>query len=247
MNKQRKIMIDPISCCSLLLILKSKGGILGNATGFIVEKNDDYFLITNFHVISGDEDEDTKPDEIEILYHSTAKLGSWVIRSEKLYKDEVPEWIEHPKGNSIDVIALPLKDIDLEIKIYPFDLNLANVDMIPRPAMPVSIVGYPAGIMTGGGFPIWKTGHIASDPDLNYDNKPMFLIDATTRGGMSGSPVILRLGGGFQQSDGSRMMVSSGFFTKFLGIYSGRIMSEESTELGQVWRPHLILDILNSY
>lgn len=142
------------------------------------------------------------------------------------------------------MIALPL-NIDASIKVYPLDLNLANTDMIPEPAMPISIIGYPAGIRTGTGFPIWKTGHIASDPDLNYDNKPVFLIDATTRGGMSGSPVVLRMSGGFMNRSGARV-ISAGTSTKFLGIYSGRITQmDNSTEIGFVWKPSVIVDILN--
>ncbi len=125
------------------------------------------------------------------MHHSTQRLGLWVLTAERLFQDDgEPRWIEHPQGRNIDVVALPIS-ANPNITIYPFDLALADEDIRPAPALPVSIIGYPFGLATAGAWPIWKTGHIASDPDLDYDGRPAFLIDATTRGGMSGSPVIL--------------------------------------------------------
>ena len=155
--------------------------------------------------------------------------------------DGNPRWIEHVEGQKIDVVALPLTEVGGDVKIYPFDLKLADVDMVLEPAMQVSIIGYPYGLATAGAWPIWKTGHIASDPGLDYDGRPAFLIDATTRGGMSGSPVVLRLHGGYRNSQNIYTMVG-GTSTKFIGVYSGRI--HDQAEIGRVWRPHLITEIL---
>jgi hypothetical protein len=107
--------------------------------------------------------------------------------------------------------------------------------------MPVSIIGFPFGLSTAGAWPIWKTGHIASDPDLDYDDRPAFLIDATTRAGMSGSPVVLRSYGGYASSK-AHMVIGGGPGTRFLGVYSGRIHNQ--AEIGRVWRPSSIKEIL---
>ena len=123
------------------------------------------------------------------------------------------------------------------------DMSLADTDVIAQPAMPVSIIGFPYGLATAGAWPIWKTGHIASDPDLDYDGRPAFLIDATTRGGMSGSPVVLRLSGGYNTKNGKQIL-AGGIATKFLGVYSGRIHAD--AEIGMVWRPHVINEILEN-
>jgi hypothetical protein len=114
--------------------------------------------------------------------------------------------------------------------------------MIPVVAMPVSIIGFPLGLTGPGVFPIWKTGHIASDPDLDYGGTPSFLIDATTRGGMSGSPVVLRLTGGFEMRKGGFILAGSGISTLFLGVYSGRL--NDQSEIGKVWKPQLVSEIL---
>jgi len=164
-------------------------------------------------------------------------------KKEQLYnKKGRRRWLEHSEGKEIDLIALPLKNITKDIKIYSFPLELADTDMIPVVAMPVSIIGFPEGHNSSVSFPIWKTGHIASEPEIDYRNQPLFLIDATTRGGMSGSPVVLRLNGGYKKKDGTESLVHSGISTLFMGVYSGRIPKD--SEIGLVWRPHLIKEII---
>lgn len=248
MNDNRTIIIDPLSVTSLFLEIVHNNQIIGSATGFVVEFNNNYYLVTNWHVVSGKNPATNQtllqrgitPTHLHIIHHSSARLGTWIRRKESLLnEDGTPRWLEHQRNKNIDVILLPLQNIDDEIQIYPLDLNLAKTDMIPEPAMPVSIIGYPLGIATGGNFPIWKTGHIASDPDLDYHNLPVFLIDATTRGGMSGSPVVLRLSGGYRTRSGARIL-AGGTNTLFLGIYSGRI---QDSEIGMVWRPVVIDEI----
>lgn len=103
-------------------------------------------------------------------------FGEWIETVEKLYDKEGNErWIEHPAGRNVDVVAIPITKDD-QIKLFAL----------------VSIIGFPLGLSSTG-WPIWKTGHIASDPLVDVDGRRGFLIDATTREGMSGSPVILRI------------------------------------------------------
>lgn len=253
MNAQRKIFIDPLSCVSLFIQPKVNGIGLASATGFIVNANGINYLITNWHVVTGRSAETEKPlsdsagipDTIKIVHHHCSGLGAWKITDEPLFDaDGNKRWIEHPNHNDsskIDVIALPLS-CEEDVKFFPLDLSLAETDLIPRTAMAVSIIGYPKGLSTGGHWPIWKTGHIASDPDIDYQDKPAFLIDATTRTGMSGSPVLLRSNGGFETRSGTHI-IAGGITTLFLGIYSGRISKD--IEVGMIWRYNIIRDILS--
>lgn len=249
-SKGERIMIDPLTVRSLYLIQVNCKQPLGTATGFVVAKGKEYYLITNWHVVSGRHPTSNKvihpkgktPDSLMIWHHGK-QLGSWINKSETLYDDTGNKrWHEHSKGRDVDIIALPLKAVKNDIQLYPFDLSLADADMIPEIAMPVSIIGFPVGLTSEGFFPIWKTGHIASEPNLDFHGKPLSLIDATTRSGMSGSPVILRLWGGYKTKDGKRIMSSSGYRTLFLGVYSGRLPGD--SEIGSVWRPRLIREIL---
>jgi len=247
-----QISIDPLSGHSLIIETYFNNEKLCQATGFVIIQNKKHFLITNFHVIAGRDPQTQQPihksggvpNFVNVLHHYTNNLGYWHFSTYPLLDNEQnPLWLEHPTLKGIDIVALPLEITDPNIQVFPFNLDLANTDLIPVPAMPVAIIGFPLGISAGGAWPIWKTGHIATDPDLNYDNRPSFLIDATTRGGMSGSPVVIRLNGGFNTRSGN-MILAGGFTTKFLGVYSGRI--NDHAELGRVWRPSLINDIVGA-
>jgi len=207
-------------------------------------------LITNWHVVTG-RDPNTEeplsdigvadPDTIRIWHHDAKRLGSWYQIAEPLIDltKGIKLWKGHPLGKQIDVIALALKPND-DIRVYNLDTSLAQTDLVLAPSEPVSIVGFPFGIAAAGKFPIWKTGHIASDIDLDYDGKPVFLVDATTRPGMSGSPVFARRIGGYRSS--TAMWNLGGSAVRFLGVYSGRI--REQADVGMVWKPSVIDDIL---
>ncbi len=245
---QQVITIDPLSCVSLRVELRARGNLLSTASAFVVQDDTGSYLVSNWHVLAGRHpntdqplsDAGALPDEIVIVHH-TQQLGSWKLMSQPLVDAEAkPLWIEHPGGREIDIAALPLDLADPEIKTYPLDLALAEHDVRLQPAMAVSIIGYPFGLATGVAFPIWKTGHIASDPDINYDDKPVFLIDATTRGGMSGSPVVYQSSSGYLSKGGALRM--GGSVTAFLGVYSGRI--RDDSEIGRVWRPKLVGELL---
>lgn len=242
-------IVDPLSVSSLLVIPRANGIALGTATGFVVEHKARQYLITNWHVVSG-RDSNTGnalshsaalPDEIGIMHHDANQLGIWHRCDEPLAENGVQRWLEHPLGNAIDVVAVPLLKTDNAIRFFPIDLRLAEFDLQVQVAMTVSIIGFPFGLASAGAFPIWKTGHIASDPDLAYQGRPAFLIDSTTRGGMSGSPVVVRNYGGYQDSKGTHHL-AAGAATRFVGVYSGRI--HDQADVGIVWRPEVIHQIL---
>ena len=250
MTAHKTIMIDQLSVCSLFLEARVCGKPLGTATGFCVEFKGRKFLVTNWHVVTGRDPDTGKvlsptgglPDELAIRHHSSANVGTWIFKTERLQTPTGQNaWYEHPRGSAVDVIALPLDSTTSDIQFYPLNLGLADFDMVVHVAMPVSIIGFQFGLGAAGSWPIWKTGHIASDPDLDYDGRPAFLIDATTRGGMSGSPVVLRSYGGYASSKG-HITVGGGPATRFLGVYSGRI--HDLAEIGRVWRPSVIEEIL---
>jgi len=178
---------------------------------------------------------------LKIWFHGLT-LGHWILKEIKIIdKNGTKFWLEHERGNAIDVVAVPLEISD-DLKIYDIDLALADFDLMLYPSEAVSIIGYPKGITSGGKLPIWKTGHIASDIDVDWDGKPAFLIDATTKGGMSGSPVIAKRVSIYQTSQGNQI----GNAVRFLGVYSGREISPSGIEVGFVWKPKVISEILQS-
>jgi hypothetical protein len=252
MNAPKSIRIDPLSKYSLRLLLTEDAGDLHLGTGFVVMHNGSPYLITNRHVLTGEDlysgyqelHEGILPYDITIVHHKEGKVGSWEPRTEKLYDSGGKQkWIDHPLAENVDIVALPLNSVDSKVKIYPFDLSLIHTPISVYPGISVSIIGYPGGLSTGGGWPIWKTGHIAMDPDVDHDRKPRFLIDATARSGMSGSLVVLRIPmGAVFMLDGIPKYAKHPI-DRFLGVYSAQNRDEE---LGIVWKPEVINEILDS-
>jgi hypothetical protein len=178
-------------------------------------------------------------------------------------------WWQHQgyvdaKGNSkiIDIGVLVLNDRipDFEAikdKIVSFPAHvLVNMDAhgeplsfehgYPRVAAEVFILGYPKGLATQGVLPIWKRGSIASEPLFNVmDEAPAIFVDAVTREGMSGSPVLYF---GNEISDVlGRPRGGDGRTEPWLvGVYAGRegVTGQEiEMALGRVWHRRLLDEI----
>lgn len=243
-------ILDPLSGVSLFIRPMFGVTALSQATGFTVAIGEQHYLVTNWHVVAGRNAGTGKvlsntagvPDRLQVVFHSQKGVGQWVLKEVALTcEDGNPLWLEHPDGRKVDVVMIPIP-LDPDATYYPLDLALARADVLVGPAMPVSIIGFPLGLTAHAAWPIWKTGHIASEPEIDFADLPCFLVDATTREGMSGSPVILRFWGGFPKRDGSRVI--GGSVTSFLGIYSGRL--HEDSEIGRVWRPEVLQEIINA-
>lgn len=243
------VQIDPLSISSSSIEAFIGDHRLGSATGFIVIKNEKPYLITNWHVASGRHPETDQPTSKTGGIPSHLQFTYWVnepnveCRKGKISLHDQqgnPRWLEHSVGRKVDVVAIPLNPLPFR-QCHFLDLALANTNIIPTPGSPLFIIGFPLEISVRGFMPIWKTGHIASEHDIDYqEGKPAFLIDATTRGGMSGSPVIIRTNTGYTSH--KTMTYSASPMTRFLGVYSGRVHAD--SEIGIVWRPSTIDDIL---
>lgn len=240
---QNSQSIDRLSVTSLAVAVFHGEVSIGSATGFVLQKNRNYYLVTSRHVVlTCAEDSNPKnvggwicADKLKILHNTAGRLGDWFWVEEDLYDESKHKrWLEHPTlGASADLVALPLKNTS-GVEFYPLDLALRNSDMQLAPGDPVNIVGFPFGETQGGGLPIWKTGTIASDLDINYGGKAKFLVDATARLGMSGSPVYARR---FGQEKSTNPV------TKFLGVYSEE---NQALELGAVWKAEAVSALYDS-
>lgn len=246
----KSITVHPLSCVPLYIEVK-RNGILtkGNATGFIVEKNKSLFLITNWHVltnrnsITNDHISSAlgNPDTLVIYHHKAKNLGVWTTEIYPLFDSDSKSklWKEHPSGRSVDVVAFPL-DRNPLFDYYPMDLGQANTDLVVEPADTVSIIGFPFGMASSGRVAIWKTGHVASDLGIDYNDLPAFLVDGYTESGTSGSPVIA-LRQGFRKT--SKGFNVGGTVVRFLGVHSSH-RGNERGGLALVWISRVIDEIL---
>lgn len=89
----------------------------------------------------------------------------------------------------------------------------------------------------------WVRGSIASEPALPFRGSlPVFAIDARTRPGMSGAPVMsAQLNHFFPNGHDTAERV---FNPYLVGIYSGRLNVE--CDIGLVWHKSVIAEIIDA-
>ena len=184
--------------------------------------------------------------------------------------DGLPIWFDEKEpGVQNDYVVIPLNQHIPELadgitKLRCIEGGRVTVkrgaDMSSRPGMvraadiahfyppigsEVFVIGYPLGLSSNGIFPIWKRASIASEPQTgvtlfgrNYDNA--FYVDAMTKSGMSGSPVV------YLGRPGDKLYSDEGTEVEFgvedplmVGVYAGRDgVSNDEYELsvGRVWK-----------
>ena len=126
------------------------------------------------------------------------------------------------------------------------NLTGGNPPVRPLPCVVPCKLYFPFGKQTGY-IPIWKKASVASEPELDVENLPYFFADTATRTGMSGSPVVLYKDRPITMINEKERKVSR-HWTKFVGVYSGRIGADNETkgdaQLGRVWKPHVIQEMI---
>lgn len=244
--------VDPPSFQSLLLQMRFSGTTLAHGTGFVCDTSRGPHLVTNWHNLAG-RNPLTKqplspmaaiPNEVVIAHNRRDQLGAWVPKVEPLHSDGEPRWIEHPRFRErVDVVALPLTQLD-DVAIHSYAPPTdPRRTIVVGPAEAVSVVGFPFGLTAGGVLAIWATGFVASEPELDFEGLPQFLIDCRSRQGQSGSPVIAHRTESARFADGS-MAHFVGSRTTLLGVYSGRI--HKDSDIGRVWKVSALQELLAS-
>lgn len=215
---------------------------ISHATGFMWRNQGKLWLVSARHVFTGKNPFDGSvlsdsgyiPRIIRVHVGIGRTLG-FVSKRElilPLYDDDRPLWHDDPEFESLrtDISALPI-DIEDGNIVYCTndDPNFGgHDDLVVDVGFTCHIVGYPTPHVSGLKFPIWRSGALASDPALPIDGKPIFLVDAATGPGFSGSPVYrVHFGPAPHYDDsvdtGIRIDTSSVRRVSFVGVYSGRL------------------------
>lgn len=227
------------------------------------------FLVTNHHALTGHPPEEDKPpkgDNIIFYMHREQDNPGAIkhIRFPLFTRAQKPIWLNSESSPEADIAIIPVPG-SLLSDAYVSGISEAwtTGDVKIRPTSTVTLIGYPYGYYDKTNFlPVWKTGSIASEPDVDFDGKPLFLVDISAFPGMSGSPVFAIAHGAYEMADGS---MTVGHVQKFLGIFASmplirenkyleEITSEsklgftleQSLELGHIWKVRLITEILNN-
>ncbi len=242
---------------------------LAVGTSLIHKDEDQYYLITNRHNVTGRNQKTNKPlhsqcatpNALEIFLPTDEKLFDNIFPYFlPLYSDDdKPLWLVHPEyKNKTDIAILKFTAGDLSTynQFLERKPTIMAVDVLAKDSLYVKnenlfigdelfVLGYPKGISGGGILPIWKRATIATEPDLQYGGLPCLLIDAITREGMSGSPVF-KMGEDridlFKDKPQMSVFVQQ---SNFVGIYSGRLEdSDIELQLGIVWKAYLIQQVI---
>ena len=170
-----------------ILVRDSDGSTLSSATAFYFESGGEWFLITNWHVVSGrnfltGKRLDTVGEPLSLVLKlatydwDECKDGEFVVAPHDmaLYEGENPVWLEHPAlGHQCDVVAIRTERPETCPKSMHNAANLIstrpNSNIPIKPGGDVFIIGFPTSISVGFGLPLWKSGYIASEPRYDVD------------------------------------------------------------------------------
>lgn len=253
----KKFNIDPLSYTTIPISMHFGETKLANGTAFVYEFKKKYYLITNWHNVTGINPITKKPignnagipDAIEFyLLIQKEPFLKWGKFKLHLYEENKAKWFTHPTHKeNVDVVAIELEIPNDFIGIIQPINNIKFDALKLEIADDIFILGYPYSFNGGGKFPIWKRGSVATEPDIDYENLPKIFVDTASKSGMSGSPVIFR-------RDGIHGAINNiltadtilGEIQGFVGIYSGRITgdSDLDAQLGIVWKAEVIEEII---
>jgi hypothetical protein len=125
--------------------------------------------------------------------------------------------------------------------IIPTQDQLDALDAIEE----ILFVGYPSGIFdTKNLLPIIRRGTTATPPQVNYEGKPMFLVDASVFPGSSGSPVFIYNSGSYSDKRGNVYVGSSRLL--FLGVIAQVVIREEQGKIDFVSIPTAQIPIIKT-
>jgi V8-like Glu-specific endopeptidase len=203
---------------------------MSTGTGFFFNTLDDGkrrvpVIITNKHVISGAR---------RGWFHLTKRKSDGAPDVGKHLRIEVPDfekrWLLH-RDTRVDLAAMPVGPllhetsaaghqffmINLDKSLIPSATELAELSALED----VIMIGYPNGIWDSvNNLPVIRRGVTATHPNLDYEGRREFMIDAACFPGSSGSPVFLYNVGSWADRSGNTIM--GGTRVKLLGVlYAG--------------------------
>ena len=248
-------------------------GALSVATGFVVHHKDhedhEYpFLVTNRHVI-----QDTSSGQFT-LSHAVSDVDYRPLLGKKtpaVLNEDRWTWIAHP-SDDIDIAVLSLAPIfeflsagetsyfikSIATTLGPTGKDIEDFDAVEE----VLFVGYPKGIYdTVNNLPIARRGITATPLSVDYEGRPIFLIDASVFPGSSGSPV-------FQYSPSARLdrkgqigrrqvfwlgIVAEVYCEEYYGVpelqerilvLDAKVKSRQMIDLGIVYKASSVIEVI---
>ena len=230
------------------------------------------FLITNKHVIGN-----TNSGRFKLTNTSNDGQNPSLGQSISLTvgSEDWKRWTGHP-SDDIDIAALPMEPVlsRLSDKKDSFFFRTIGTDMIVgqdilediQAIEDIIFVGYPNGIYDKvNNLPIVRKGITATPVNVDYEGRPIFLIDASVFPGSSGSPVFIYNAGSWRTK---KRTVLSGYRLLFVGVLAKVYCQEvdgslhfrdiptgirpvvktrEMIDLGIVYKAHTVLETIEHF
>lgn len=208
----------------------------GHASGCFWRHGNKVYLLTARHVMSGRHaftDQFLPPYGFEprsFFVYPAVRTDDGGLRRVRLtvaLNGDEGGWLQDPEFETLRT-DIAMVDINYYMPgaVYCLNDEPAYLDPIyTTVGMDVAIVGYPTSNFHELMTPIWRRGSIASEPNFPIDKRPIFLVDAATGRGFSGSPVFRRHFGPLPVPDGKGgydINTSKIVTNSFVGIYAGR-------------------------
>ena len=187
-------------------------------------------IITNHHVIEG------SSKGIFQLTRANPDGTPQIGKFENIVIDNFEKnWFHHPK-KEVDLCFMPIAPLFHEANKQGISFFYRHIDenLLPSEQLlsdltaleEILMIGYPVGLWDSvNNMPIFRKGITATHPNLNYEGREEFLIDAACYPGSSGLPVFLYNMGNYASRDGGTVI---GTRIALLGIlYAGPQFSVE--------------------
>jgi hypothetical protein len=181
-----------------------------------------------------------------VLHEDAAELTDVRPVELRLYDErDDPIWLTSGDHPAADIVLVPIPPrVYAGLAPLVFTEAHTRADIRIRPTSGATLLGYPFGFSDQKHYlPVWKTGHVASEPNVDFEGQPAFLVDVSAFPGMSGAPVLAVANGVYETRDGQ---LRSGRLWRLLGVFSSMPVARgggTNLQLGYVWKAALIADI----
>ncbi len=160
------------------------------------------------------------------LREKTGKVYKKIPYDLQIRHKDKPLWIKHPE---VDIAAIfPQKPLGIDLNV-PSTVNIATDEIFETRQLitgdKLFVLGYPFGIeANNAGFPILRTGTIASHPLSPIKDYKTFLMNFDVFGGNSGGPVFMQNRGSYGDITGDHNYI--------VGIVIAQHVTVDKKELG---------------
>ena len=178
----RQPLNDKYILCPFQIQMCDLQGGIALATGFFYQIQDETFIITNWHNVTGKHQITGKP--LELVRSPLFLRAKWPVINNspnledgqksaymaaqkiEIEDDDGPLWFEHPTlGSMCDVVAIPINRSTDWPPVLNAPANKIDETPIPmEPGLKIVVIGFPQGVSTGPGLPLIKAGVLSSLP-----------------------------------------------------------------------------------